>query len=456
MFVCRECHSSTPKWLGKCPDCGAWNTFEEQVSSPFNKKTKTHTNKHSFLSSSLDAVPISSISPTYKSRISTGSTEFDRVLGGGLMQGSVILLGGEPGIGKSTLVLQTSATISNSLEKNGKNPVLYLCTEESQEQVAQRAKRLGISNTNLLLSQEYRVEHIQNLVEKHMPTCIIVDSIQALRSLEIGNMSGQGTHIKNCAAICCEWSQQYNAIVIIIAHITKEGLIAGPKLIEHMVDTVLMFEKAKHNIRFLYAQKNRHGAVDEVGVVQMTEHGIRDIADMGVYFLENRTDNIPPGVCVAATFEGTRPFLVEIQSLTVSTITNNRVYSDRIDSRQISRISAVLERHLKLPFSNQNLYVNVAGGIRISEPGLELALALSLYSAFQGVSLPSKTCAIGELSLPGEIHSVDNFTQRCRQAQEYGFSHILAPVRNVKEFTAKIDIELIAVKNIEDTIKYIS
>lgn len=454
MFICRDCNNTSPKWLGKCPECGTWNSFEEQEDiKPKKGKLSTVSTKDAH-----QAVAINTIVPKKSQRIVTGSVEFDRVLGGGFLEGSVVLLGGEPGIGKSTLLLQTASQINGYFSQSNKNEnssVLYFCTEESQEQVAERARRIGLNNQDVLLSQEYRIEQVENLVHWHKPKCIIIDSIQALRSLELGYSSGQGAHIRNCAAVCCEWSQQYNAIVVIVAHITKEGIIAGPKLIEHMVDTVLMFEKSKHDLRFLYAQKNRHGAVDEVGILHMTETGLKDISDVGLFFLEERSEKSPPGVCVTGTFEGTRPFLVEIQSLTVPTVSNNRVYSDRIDPRQISRTGAVLERHLKVPLSTQNIYVNVAGGIRISEPGLELALALSLYSAYHEISLPPKICVIGELSLPGEIHSVDNFSQRCRQAHEYGFTHVIAPKNNCRDLQMKIPIELIPVSNIAETVKII-
>lgn len=456
MFVCNECQATSPKWMGKCSECETWNSFEEQ---PDIEKKGSRKKQFSYASSNapIVSVPLGDIIPKNDARLHTGSAELDRVLGGGLLQGSVVLLGGEPGIGKSTLLLQVASHLNTVFQSlgNANSSVLYVCTEEAQEQIARRAKRIGVTNKDILISQEYKIENVEHLVHTHKPKCIIVDSIQALRSMDVSYTSGQGAHIRNCAAMCCEWSQQYNAIVIIVAHITKEGIIAGPKLIEHMVDTVLMFEKAKHNIRFLYAQKNRYGAVDEVGILQMTETGLKDIADVGLFFLEERNNKSPPGVFVSATFEGTRPFLVEIQSLTVPTVSNNRVYSDRIDARQISRISAVLERHLKLPMSTQNIYVNVAGGIRISEPGLELALALSLYSAYKEMSLPPKICAIGELSLPGEIHSVDNFSQRCRQAHEYGFTHILAPKRNVKEISTPPPIKIIPVHTIADAVKMI-
>ena len=454
MFICKECDYITPKWMGQCLNCNMWNTLVEQA--PIKKRGQTIQGLSSSVSSPLEATPMSTIIPTHTSRTSTGSAEFDRVLGGGLLPGSVVLLGGEPGIGKSTLLLQTSSYIASQTQDETESSVLYVCTEESQDQVAQRASRLGIHNSNILLSQEYHIDKIDQLVQKYKPKCIIVDSIQALRAADMGYAAGQGAHIRHCADICCQWSQQYNTIVFIVAHITKEGIIAGPKLIEHMVDTVLMFEKTKYHLRFLYAQKNRHGAVDEVGIVHMTHKGIQDIADVGSFFLGTRNTTVPPGICVAATFEGTRPFLVEIQSLTVSTLSNNRVFSDRVDSRKISRISAVLEKHIKLPLSNQNIYVNVAGGIRISEPGLELALALSLYSAYKDISLPSKTCAIGELSLPGEVLSVDNFSQRCRQAVEYGFTHIIAPIRDVQALNTKFDIEIIGVHNIEEAIQKIT
>ncbi len=436
MFVCNSCGYKTLKWTGQCLECKTWNTIEEEQTLTVSK-TKPST-----------VMPLSEVPVNSNNRYSTESEEFNRVLGGGLVEGSVTLISGEPGIGKSTLMLQTIA----ALTQHGK--ALYICAEEAPNQISLRASRLGLLssanenitqsskqsnqskiNKNLIVCSEYYMERIEHIIKEHSPVCIIVDSIQAVYSENISQNSGKISHMTACTSLCCKWAKEHTISIFIIAHITKEGTIAGPKIIEHLVDTVIMFEKSKHNLRFLYSQKNRHGAIDEVGILKMTEKGLIDIIDSGIFFLEERSEKLPPGVCVAATYEGTRPFLIELQALTVRTYSQNRVFSEKIDSRQVFRIAAVLERHLGLSLSEHNIYINVAGGMKIQETGLELALLLALYSAYKTTPLPSSICAIGEVSLAGEIRSVENFSQRYRQAVEYGFEKIIVPQKNVFHHT---------------------
>lgn len=449
MFVCGGCGYETPKWMGKCPECGAWNSFEERAAAAGSKSAKRASSIIRGGAPRGDAARVTGIAESFEnassvSRISTHSQELDRALGGGLVPKSVVLVSGEPGIGKSTLLLQAAA----SLQKRG--PVLYVCAEESAEQVALRAKRLNLvpelfsaskkisgsserADGGILLTSQYYVEDLSETVRKYKPVCVVVDSIQTLKSRTLGDTSGRLAHVSACAAECCEWAREYESAVFLIAHVTKDGGIAGPKLIEHMVDTVLMFESSKSSVRFLYAQKNRYGATDEVGIFSMTAGGLADVANAGSFFLEEREGAVPPGICVAATHEGSRPFLVEIQALTISCApAQNRVYSERIDSRQIFRIAAVLERHAGVPLSGHNMYVNVAGGIRIQEPGAELALLASLYCAYKQRAVSKHVCAVGEVSLAGEIRPVEHFAQRCRQAFDCGFSDLIAPRGNVK------------------------
>ncbi len=387
-------------------------------------------------------------------RLSTGSSEFDRVLGGGLLQNSVVLLSGEPGIGKSTLLLQLSATLNNSAAHT--SPVLYICAEESPEQIKLRALRLNIAHTKVQLSAEYQIEKIEEHIEKTKAGTVIIDSIQSIRSSASGAQTGGITQLRECINYCYEWSQRYRCSVIIVAHVTKDGSIAGPKLIEHLVDTVVVFEQSKNNLRFLYARKNRFGAIDEVGVFKMTEKGLEDIQNAGIYFLEERKESWPAGICISATYEGSRPFLVELQALTVPVYSNNRVFSEIVNSHQIFKIAAVLERHCKVALSNHNMYVNSAGGIKIQESGTELAIALSLYSAYQNTALPINTCAIGEVSLAGEIRSVQNFTQRCKQLEDFGIKNVLVPRRNLDDAQYKSkNCRYIPVRTIQEAIDHL-
>ncbi len=470
MFICSVCGHTTPKWVGKCLECNSWNSLEEtkaltkaraEVRAPKrHSATPFDSNSESCVVSMRETL----VQDSSDARFFSHSSEFDRVLGGGLTHNSVVLLSGEPGIGKSTVLLQTASRIKEH------GLVLYVCAEESPKQVALRAQRLGLfaveqgarttknsAGAEVLLTSEYRVERIEALVRKHQPICVIVDSIQTIRSEELGQLSGRIAHISACAALCCEWARNYNTTVFLVAHVTKDGSIAGPKFIEHMVDTVIVFESAQNNVRFLYAQKNRYGATDEIGIFKMTEKGLIDMGDAGSLFLEEREGALPSGICIAATYEGSRPFLVEIQALTIaSQASQSRVFSDRIDARQVFRIAAVLERHLKLPLSENSIYVNVAGGMRVQETGFELALLIALHSAYRQHAISERVCAIGEVSLAGEIRPVEYFEQRVRQAVDYGFSVVLAPQHNVKKYAGKAREKLYGAKTIAEAVEIVS
>ncbi len=467
MFICSVCGHTTAKWIGKCLECESWNSFEE-TKTPAKTRAGSRALKRNNLNvrvPSVDAVTMHETLNELSSdaRIFTHSEEFDRVLGGGLTQNSVVLLSGDPGIGKSTLLLQAAYDI----KKHGK--ILYVCAEEDPKQVALRAQRLGLlaqekesentkdTNSIVLLTSEYHVERIEELVQKHQPTCVIIDSIQTIRSEELGQLSGRIAHISACALLCCQWARNYNTSVFLVAHVTKDGSIAGPKLIEHMVDTVIVFESAQNNVRFLYAQKNRYGATDEIGIFKMTESGLKDMGDAGTLFLQEREGAFPSGICIAATYEGSRPFLVEIQALTIALHgSQSRVFSDRIDARQVFRIAAVLERHLKLPLSENAIYINVAGGMRIQETGFELALLIALYCAYYQHAISEYMCAIGEVSLAGEIRPVEYFDQRVRQAIEYGFSVIIVPHYNAKKYSGKSSEKIYGVQTIAEAVEIVS
>jgi DNA repair protein RadA/Sms len=364
-------------------------------------------------------------------RVSSGIAELDRVLGGGIMKRSAILVGGEPGIGKSTLLLQTAASAVI------KGRVLYISGEESAGQIKLRADRLGLGGLDRIeVICTGNLNEIEMALNAVKPSLIMVDSAQTLFSSDAGSAPGTVSQMKYCSFELVSWVKEHDAALFLVAHITKEGIIAGPKMLEHLVDTVLYFEQndktsglsGGQDCRFLRAVKNRFGSVDEIGIFTMGEKGLSPVDDTGTLFLVRREGELPSGVATAAVLEGTRTILVEIQALTIPAKgAVSRVFSDKIDSGRVSRVAAALEKHLGLRLSDQDLYVNVAGGIRIGEVGVELALACALYSARTGLALPSGLAIAGELSLTGELRPVSRLAGRIKTAQNLGFASFLCP-----------------------------
>ncbi|MEM5947335.1 DNA repair protein RadA [Spirochaetia bacterium 38H-sp] len=415
-YTCSECGASSPKWLGKCPDCGTWNSMiENQSPAPASYDKKKHIHKSELIT--IDNIPLEE-----QGRISTGISELDRVLGGGMVPGSSILIGGEPGIGKSTLMLQAASKISQQ------HKTTYIAGEESPGQIASRAKRIGAISGKLTLTTQTTVEELEQVLRKHKTRILVVDSIQMLHSPQAGNTPGTINQLKYCTYELSQWAKENNCIAFFIAHLTKEGSIAGPRQVEHMVDTVLYFENTEHNLRILRSSKNRFGSIDELGIFSMSAGGLEEVREISNLFLVNRAGELPPGVAVAPVEEGTRTFLVEIQALTVPSKTGlSRVYSGSIDPRQVSRVAAVLEKHIGLQFSSQDIYVNIAGGLRIKEVAIELPLAMALYSARTGINLPQSLAITGELSLAGEVRSIKNLSRRIKTARELGIKNIISP-----------------------------
>ncbi len=424
VYRCNSCGNTQPRWLGRCPDCSEWNSFEECL---INKDASKNTsNSEDWLVQK--PVKLSSVDAMAGDRLFTGISEFDRVLGGGAMKRSAILIGGEPGIGKSTLLLQTSASISES-EKNAK--VLYVSGEESAGQIRSRADRLNLPTENIHILCTSKLEEIENALNEINPVFCVVDSIQTVYTPEAGVVPGTVNQLKYCANELISWVKEHNCVLILVAHITKEGIIAGPKSLEHMVDTVISFEKNNDDIRFLRSQKNRFGSIDELGLFSMQEKGLIPIEDPSSMFITQRTSALPAGVAIVPVFEGSRVFLVEIQALTVpAKATNTRVYSDKIDFARVSRVAAVLEKSLGLKFSDQDIYINVAGGIKLTESAIDGALAAALYSARTSIPLQESTAIIGELSLAGEIRPVPKLKQRVKTATSLGFEKILCPEKD--------------------------
>lgn len=424
VYRCSECGYTQPAWLGRCPDCGAWNTFEECIADPNSAVRTSGTD----IAEKAKPVPLDSVASLENARIKTGISEFDRVLGGGAMKKSAVLIGGEPGIGKSTLMLQTASAISKSTENGRQEKVLYVTGEESAGQIKGRAQRLNLDCSGISILCTMRLEDIKDALAAEKPTFVVVDSIQTVYSVEAGIVPGTINQLKYCTNELIGWVKERDSVLVMSAHVTKEGAIAGPKSLEHMVDTVISFERNDDQVRFLRAHKNRFGSVDELGLFFMTEKGLEAVGDPSALFLTKREGKTPAGVANTAVFEGTRSFIVEIQALTVPAKSSvSRIYSDKIDSARVARVAAVLEKRTGLCFSDQDLYINVAGGVRLSESAIDAALAASLYSARTELPVEKNAVITGELSLAGEIRPVGRLKQRVKTAKELGFSTVLAP-----------------------------
>jgi len=440
-FACSACGHREPKWLGRCPSCGAWNSFtEEEAPRPARAA-----------GSPAVAVPLASIENTAGLRMDSGIAELNRVLGGGLMRGATVLVGGEPGIGKSTLMLQAASRLVSP------GRVLYVSGEESPGQIRMRAERIGAVSDRIEVLAETELGAVLKALEAVKPVLVLVDSIQTLFSREAGGQPGSPTQVRLATGELVDWARRRDAAMLLVAHVTKEGLIAGPKLVEHLVDTVISFEQAGTEVRMLQAVKNRFGSVDEVGLFRMGEQGLAEVTDPSALFLVHREDGLPSGVAVAPVFEGSRVLLVEIQALVVPAKGGiSRIYSDRIDSGRAARVAAVLEKHLGARFSELDLYVNVAGGIRIAEVGVELPLALALYSAKVGVPLPDRLAVTGEVSLAGEVRPVSGIEKRLKACQEMGFAPLVGPLARADGPTVKRQAPIegfVAVPHVRDAVK---
>lgn len=426
VYKCSNCGYTQPGWLGRCPECGEWNTLEECILDPDAVSAKI---KVDGTSVKAKPMPLGKIDVQDEGRISTGNEEFDRVLGGGATKRSAILIGGEPGIGKSTLLIQTAASVMAENAKNGRDgKILYVSGEESASQIKGRAIRLGLKVDSMEILCTLRLEDILDALDALKPLVVIIDSIQTVYSVEAGIVPGTVNQLKYCGNELIGWVKERDSVLFMTAHVTKDGNIAGPKSLEHMVDTVISFERNNDEVRFLRAMKNRFGSVDELGIFEMDSDGLKCVADPSSLFLTRRENGTPAGIACVPVFEGSRVFVVEIQALTVPAKgAMNRVYSDKVDSGRISRIAAVLEKRGGIKFSDQDIYINVAGGVRLTESAIDAGIAAALYSARTDIPLPEKTCVVGELSLAGEIRPVTKLKQRIKASKELGFENIIAP-----------------------------
>jgi DNA repair protein RadA/Sms len=439
-FFCKECGYDTAKWLGRCPNCDAWDSFVEEKIVDSAARFSAPSIIQSERPQSIVEVKVHA-----DHREKTGIAELDRVLGGGLVKGSVVLLAGEPGIGKSTLMLQVAACLA------GSGRVLYVTGEESASQVKMRAERLGALKKDLLIYPETRVFAVEKEIEKLKPAFLIVDSAQTLSRDDIASAPGSISQVRESANYIIKIAKSLNLPAFIVGHVTKEGNIAGPRLLEHMVDTVLYFEGDQHKyFRLIRATKNRFGSTNEVGIFEMGESGLVEVANPSKLFLEERSANTA-GSCVMATMEGTRPLLVEIQALitpTASPVPRRGVTG--LDYNRTAIILAVIEKRLGLKLSDKDVYVNVAGGVKISEPASDLALALAVISCYKNKPVPADVMVAGEVGLGGEIRAVNHIALRLGEAAKLGFAKAIIPQGNAKEAAKVKGIEINAMKNLCD------
>lgn len=420
LYRCSSCGYSQPKWLGRCPECGEWNTLEECIVDT----TKSSSSLPGNAEIKARPMPLASVKAMDNERLRTNISEFDSVLGGGAMLRSAILLGGEPGIGKSTLLLQAATNCAKTI----KGKILYVSGEESASQIKSRADRLNLNTQNIEIMCTMRLEDITTALDNLNPILTIIDSVQTVYSVEGGIIPGTINQLKYCTNELVSWVKERDSVLIMTAHVTKEGSIAGPKSLEHMVDTVISFERNNDEVRFLRTIKNRFGSVDELGIFEMTQTGLIPVPDPSAMFITRREGKQPAGVVCSAVFEGSRVFLVEIQALTVpAKAALSRVYSDKVDSARVSRVAAVLEKRAGLKFSDQDIYINVAGGMRLTESAIDAALAAALYSARTDIPVSQTAVLIGELSLAGEIRPVSRIKQRSKTAENLGFTSVYGP-----------------------------
>lgn len=446
VYICSECGYESPKWYGKCPSCGEWNTMNEEI----RDTSKPTPSARSHATAYAPPVAIREISTTDEIRYQTGSKELDRVMGGGIVKGSLILLGGDPGIGKSTILLQICEHLGRSLQ------ILYVSGEESKRQLKLRADRLGVDSQNLFILTQTDVEMVCETIRQDRPDLVMIDSIQTMSLSELNSSPGSVTQVRESTNFFMRTAKSLDIPMIIVGHVNKEGSIAGPKVLEHVVDAVLHFEGDRQmSYRILRAVKNRYGSTNEIGVFEMTDEGLREVENPSLMLISGRPKNVS-GTCIACAMEGTRPILAEIQALAASTgFGNPRRMCTGFDYNRMNMIIAVLEKRAGYYFTNTDAYVNVVGGLRLDETAVDLAVAIALISSLKDVPVNENAIAFGEIGLAGEIRSVSHVQQRVSEAVRLGFTKIIVPSHNFKDIAPVSGVEIVPVKNVRQAFEAI-
>lgn len=445
IFECMACGYQSPKWMGKCPNCGAWNQMEEVVEkkeAPSGRGMRTR-------EQTAKVTKLNQVQNETTPRIQTSSPEFDRVLGGGVVQGSLVLIGGDPGIGKSTLLLQICSALSQ------KKKVLYITGEESLNQTKLRADRLDEDSSNLNVFAETDLEVIKEAVKQTQPDLVVVDSIQTIYHPDINSAPGSVSQVRESTQILMGIAKQMNIATFIVGHVTKEGQIAGPRLLEHMVDTVLYFEGDEHHAyRILRAVKNRFGSTNEMGIFEMKHSGLKGVKNPSEMFLEERSTNVA-GSTIVPTMEGTRPLLIEVQALVTPTTFNNpRRMATGIDHNRLNLLMAVLEKKESYLLQQQDAYIKVAGGVRLTEPAVDLAIIASIASSFKDQPVNGMDCYVGEVGLTGEVRRVSRIEQRVQEAAKLGFKRVIIPKTNIGGWDFPDGIQVIGVTSVHEALDF--
>ncbi|NLK76185.1 MAG: DNA repair protein RadA [Clostridiales bacterium] len=445
VYFCQSCGYESSKWMGQCPGCKEWNTFVEEV---VEKKTAGKLKSVAGGNQELKSYKLSEIDMQEKERMKTRFPELDRVLGGGVVPGSMILVGGDPGIGKSTLLLQVCRNLSDTMS------VLYVSGEESLQQIKMRAERIGTFSDNLQLLCETNLERVEQVIERQKPNVVIIDSIQTMYNEEVSSAPGSVSQVRESTGRLMQIAKGMGITVFIVGHVTKEGVVAGPRVLEHMVDTVLYFEGDRHaSYRILRGVKNRFGSTNEIGVFEMCEEGLREVANPSEFMLNGKPEGAS-GSVVACSMEGTRPVLLEVQALVChSSFGIPRRTAAGTDLNRVNLLMAVLEKRADLSLSNCDAYVNIAGGIRMSEPAIDLGIVMAIASSYKDKAIDEKTICFGEVGLSGEVRAVNMAQQRVAEARKLGFDTCILPKVCISGLTDTKGIKIIGVENIQEAIR---
>ncbi len=455
VYVCSSCGYESPKWYGRCPECGEWNTFAEEIRQPAAKAPSVSAAIGSVAPAGYnpdEVMRLKDVNSGAEVRYYTGISELDRVLGGGIVRGSLVLLGGDPGIGKSTLLLQICEYLGE------KKKILYVSGEESRSQVKLRAKRLGVQTDNLLLASMTDIENVVHTIVQTKPDIVMVDSIQTMNFASVNSSSGSVSQVRECTQILARVAKNEEIAIFLVGHVNKDGAIAGPKVLEHIVDAVLYFEGERHlSYRILRAVKNRYGSTNEIGVFEMTGTGLTQVENPSMMLLSGRPSNVS-GTCVACVIEGSRPIMVEVQALASKTSFGTpRRMSTGFDYNRTALLIAVLEKRAGYFFGNLDTYINIVGGLRVDEPAADLPIALALISSLLDKPIDDHVIAFGEIGLAGEIRAIANAEMRVNEAQRLGFQRCLLPMASMKNLhQEQYDIELIGLRSISEAFQYVS